>query len=146
MIEIRPITARQTWPLRSRVLKPYLKPEECANPGDDDALTLHLGAFFESELQGIATFLPEAHPFFTESVQPYRLRGMASAPELHRRGMGRALVEQGQFDLRQRGCDLLWFNAREVAFPFYESLGFKYFGEMFDLPLIGPHKLMFKNF
>lgn len=145
MIEIRQISAEDTWPLRSRVLKPFLTPSECANPGDDDPKALHLGAFRGEELVGIATFLPESHPFFPEARIPYRLRGMATAPEARRSGAGRALIEEAESDLRERGCDLLWFNAREVAFPFYASLGFSFIGESFDLPRIGPHKVMYKE-
>jgi hypothetical protein len=146
VIEIRSISAEQTWPLRSRVLKPFLKPHECANPGDEEPTTLHLGAFRGNAIVGIATFLAEKHPFFPHAERPYRLRGMATDPDHHRQGVGRALVEAGEAELTRRGCDLLWFNARERAFPFYRALGFDFLGEMFEIPLIGPHKVMYKAY
>lgn len=144
MIEIRPVTSLQTWPLRSRVLKPFLRPEECGNPGDDDPTTLHLGAFLSGELVGVATFIAEAHPEFAKAQVSYRLRGMATASEHRRRGIGRALVQSGEDRLRRGSCDLVWFNAREIAFPFYRSLGYEFHGGTFELPRIGPHKLMYK--
>jgi GNAT superfamily N-acetyltransferase len=142
--EIRVVDAEATLEMRSRVMKPFLTPQECRNPGDDDPLTLHLAAYQGDRIVGIATFLPEAHLFFPKAKTPYRLRGMASDPSLHRQGVGRSLVDEGVRRLVQRGCDLLWFNAREKAFPFYEALGYTMVGEMFDIDRIGPHKVMYK--
>jgi len=144
--EIKKIRPEQTLELRSSIMKPYLRPDQCVNPGDQDPLTFHLGAMGPNDqLMGIATFLPDPHPFFPSSHHPYRLRGMASLPEVQRQGVGRALVQEGEKILASRGADLLWFNAREKAFAFYLALGFEMTGEFFELDRIGPHKVMFKN-
>jgi hypothetical protein len=42
--------------------------------------------------------------------------------------------------------ELLWFNARETAVPFYEKLGCTKKGASFEIPEIGLHFLMYKYF
>ena len=41
------------------------------------------------------------------------------------------------------GIELLWGDARLEATGFYEKLGLKMKGEIYDVPDIGPHKLMY---
>ena len=59
-----------------------------------------------------------------------------------------AAVEQGQpsFGMRrwsrEQGAVWLWCDAREVAFPFYERMGFKFVSEGYHVPEIGPHRMM----
>ncbi len=145
MIKIEFVPAAATYPLRAKVLKPFLQPHECAVPGDDDPNGFHLAAKLDQRIVGIATFLLERHPdLFTEYSRPMRLRGMATDPEFRRRGIGRDLVLAGIEESQSRGADLLWFNAREKAFAFYEALGFLFASEMFDIDRIGPHKVMYK--
>jgi GNAT superfamily N-acetyltransferase len=124
-------------------LKPHLSEADCVNPGDLQPDTFHLAAIYENGIVGIASFEMESHPDLP-AQNPARLRGMATDPNFHRKGIGRNLVNRGIEILRTNNVDLLWFNARINAFPFYQSLGFDFHGEYFDLPKIGPHKVMYK--
>lgn len=142
--EIRRVTTAQTLPIRQRVLKPHLSEAECVNPGDDLPTTFHFGLFIEGKLVSIATFLQESHPAFASGF-PYRLRGMATDDSYRGKKWGQLLVRFGVEELRSRRCDLVWFNAREKAFPFYERLGFSFYGPLFDIKDIGPHKVMYKH-
>ncbi|MDG0817180.1 GNAT family N-acetyltransferase [Bdellovibrio svalbardensis] len=142
-IDIRRIYTNETLPLRKKVLKPFLTEEECINPGDDLTSTYHFGLFQENKLISISTFIQEGHPDFL-STFPYRLRGMATDTEFQGQGLGGILLQHGVEYLRQKECDFLWFNARIKAFPFYEKLGFSYYGPLFDIKDIGPHKVMYK--
>jgi predicted GNAT family N-acyltransferase len=141
--EIKLISTVDTLPLRKNILKPFLSEQECINPGDDSDDTYHFGLFHKNELITVATFLQEAHPNLS-SHYPYRLRGMATHSLFHGQGFGQALMNHSMQFLKMRGCDLIWCNAREKAFSFYEKLGFLYSGNYFDLPRIGPHKVMYK--
>lgn len=136
--------AHEIYPLRSQILRPGQPLELSQYPGDDSPENFHLAAMEKDVIVGIASFYLEPFKEFS-AKKPYRLRGMATAPEVRGQGHGRALVESGLEELRARGCDLLWFNARQVAFGFYEKMGFQYHGEMFELPLIGPHKVMYSR-
>jgi GNAT superfamily N-acetyltransferase len=141
---IRLITTQETLPLRKKVLKPFLREEECVNPGDDNPSTFHIGLFKTGRLVCIATFLSEPHPEFSAG-NPYRLRGMATDPEFQGQGLGSVLLTFGVEYLRTRRSDLLWFNAREKAFKFYGNLGFIIHGPLFEIKDIGPHKVMYKR-
>lgn len=136
------ISAKDTYPLRSTVLRPGQPLDNCKYQGDEVEGSFHLGVKTEGVIVGIASFSPELwHQL--DARNPYRLRGMATAEAVRGQGYGRKLVEHGLAELKRRDCDLLWFNAREVAFGFYEKLGFQYGSEMFEIPLIGPHRVMY---
>ncbi|HWU41909.1 MAG TPA: GNAT family N-acetyltransferase [Bdellovibrio sp.] len=141
--EVRPISFRETLPLRKRVLKPFLSEEECINPGDELKSTYHLGLFHEGNLISVATFIQESHPDFSAGF-PYRLRGMATDATFRGQGFGQILLRHGIELLKSKRCDFLWFNARVKAFSFYQRLGFHYHGPLFELKDIGPHKVMYK--
>lgn len=142
--QVKQIQARETWPLRQKVLRPLWRPEQCANEGDEDPMTLHLGLSYAGNLASIATFVMQPHPDFSAGC-PYRLRGMATDEKWRGQGFGSILLRQGVEVLRERYCDFIWFNARIRAFRFYESLGFQYWGSMFEMSEIGLHKVMYKH-
>ncbi|MFM6929817.1 MAG: GNAT family N-acetyltransferase [Bdellovibrio sp.] len=114
------------------------------NPGDDLATTFHFGLFVAGKIISIATFIQEPYSEFA-AEHPYRLRGMATDPNYSGQGYGQALLRYGVEFLKEQSCDLLWFNARQGAFPFYEKLNFYYHGPLFEMKDIGPHKVMYKT-
>jgi hypothetical protein len=138
------ITAEQTLPLRHSVLKPHLRLEECVMPEDYLSTSFHLGVTFGENIVSVATFILERHPDLAGGF-PYRLRGMATEPKYQRQGMGAIILQEAIVHLKNLKCDLLWCNARKRAFPFYEALGFQYYGPMFEMKDIGPHKVMYKH-
>lgn len=140
---ISKIPTEYTLPLRQKVLKPFLHVDECVNPGDNDPTSFHLGLFHERKLVSICTFVTEPHQSFYAG-NPHRLRGMATDQNYRGQGLGQILLQHGTNVLRQKRCDLLWCNARQRAFSFYEKMGFFYVGPSFELPQIGPHKVMYK--
>ncbi|KYG67007.1 acetyltransferase [Bdellovibrio bacteriovorus] len=143
--EIRLVKGFETLPLRQKILKPFASEAECAYPDDNYPTTFHFALFLDGDIKGVSTFIQQEHPDFPART-PYRLRGMAVDKDLQGQGLGKKLLAKGIEHLTTLECDFIWFNAREVAFPFYESLGFTLYGPMFDLPQIGPHKVMYKRF
>ncbi len=137
--EIRPITAEQTRPLRHAVLRPHQPVSALAYRGDDTHDTLHVGAFAGHEIIGVASMYREGEP------GAWRLRGMAVAPGLQRTGIGRALFEACVAHARARGGTTMWFNARTPAIEFYRRMGCEVRGEVFELPDIGPHVVMWRR-
>lgn len=150
-VEIKQISAADVRPLRHKVLRPHQPPEELVYNKDDHPQSFHLGAFVDGAMIGIASFLYDDHPDIPDPGLQYRIRGMATLPELQGQGNGRALVVEGLQIIRDRSILApekktlrVWCNARESAFGFYEKLGFVTVGEMFDIPGIGPHKVMWR--
>lgn len=144
MVEVKEISAEKTLALRQSVLRPFLTLEQCAFEEDHLPPSFHLGAFHKGELMGIASFFNED----CESLKgknSYRLRQMGTVPKMHGLGVGRSIIEKGLNILKEKKCDLLWCHARKVAFPFYEKVGFNYFGTLFDVSNIGLHKVMYRK-
>ena len=59
--------------------------------------------------------------------------------------MGAKIIRAAEEELRKKGVKLLWCDARLIATGFYEKLNFKIKGQVYQVPKIGPHKLMFKD-
>lgn len=143
MAVIKEITPAETHPIRRLVLRDN-RPVSVYFNGDEAALSFHLGILKDDEIVGIASFMAHPNDAFSEKRQ-YQLRGMAILSELRGKGLGVALLNKGIAILKERQTDLLWCNARVVAVPFYEKLGFSIVGGVFEVPKIGPHyKMKFK--
>ena len=147
-MDVRPITAEQTRPLRGEILRPGQPPEALVYYGDTGPGTFHAGAFEDGELVGTATVHPEPMPVAPEAdvdvTNAFRLRGMATKQHLQGRGYGRAVLERCIEHVRASGAEVLWCNARTGARGFYERLGFETVGDEFEIEGIGPHYVMWK--
>ncbi len=112
-------------------------------PGDFDESTLHMGAFVGGRNVGCATFLENCW----EGEPAWQLRGMATAPDLRGTGIGARLLRESEVVLAQRSpIRLLWCNARHVAIPFYEKLGWTIETDEFLTPGIGMQRKMTKRY
>jgi GNAT superfamily N-acetyltransferase len=143
LIEIREISAEQTRAVRQSVLRPHQAASELVYPGDEDTESFHLGAMRGDELLAILSMYHQPMPDGRADGTPgWRIRGMASLPEIRGTGYGRNLVEVA----RDRAWGIerapIWCNARESAFGFYEKLGFAIVGELFEIEGIGTHAVM----
>ena len=141
-LDIVRVSAAQARPLRSVVLRPGVPVEKLVYDGDDSPGALHVAARDEAgQIRGIASLCLEAAPG-RPGVVAWRLRGMATAPELRGAGIGRRLLQACFRHVQDEGGGLLWCNARVAALGFYERLGLEREGELFDIPGIGPHYVM----
>ena len=146
VIHVRPITAAETRPLRSAVLRPGQPASSLVYPGDDAPGSFHAGAVVNGEIVGIATVYPEPMPLAAETeldpANAFRLRGMATRPDLQGTGVGRAVLARCIEHAAEARADLLWCNARVSALGFYRRLGFETVGDTFEIAGIGPHVVM----
>ena len=88
---------------------------------------------------GIASLYREPGP---GGAHGWRLRGMATAPEVRGQGFGMALLVACVDHVAAGGGGELWCNARGPAVGFYRRAGFDVVGDEFDIPGIGPHVVM----
>jgi predicted GNAT family N-acyltransferase len=143
MSMVKRIEAKDCLDLRQKVLRPQQPPESCVYPGDSGSGTAHFGGFDEAgKLVCIATLFPE--PREDEPLPgAYRLRGMATAPDVQGKGYGRDVLVACQDFVRGQGGSEIWCNARTTAAAYYLKNGFKNLStEPFDIPGIGPHFIM----
>ncbi len=143
---IKVIDALDTYSVRHPVLRAGKPVTSCAMEGDHLDTTIHLGAFLKDQLVGVATLVASSanlSPVRTITTGSYyQLRGMAVLPHLQGHGVGKKLIDECLQQLRDRGIEMLWFNARIKAVPFYERLGFTKSGDVFEIEGIGPHYKM----
>lgn len=138
---IRPIDAEDTRALRHAVLRPD-QPFEATRYEEDAAPeTTHFGCFRAGKLVGVASVYREPSPE-DEDAQGWRLRGMATDPEVRGLGCGRALLEAVADHAAGRAGDVLWCNARSTAAGFYLGANFRQIGAEYDVPGLGPHYFM----
>lgn len=135
------VPSRATHPLRGRVLRPGRPASECVFDGDDDPATVHFAIEAGGAIVGVASLYAEDCPG-TTATPAYRLRGMATAPEVRGEGHGKTLVRACIDHVARAGGGLFWCNARTTAAGFYEALGLAVVGDPFDLPGIGSHVRM----
>ena len=142
MIEIKKISVFETYGIRKDILRENILLTEKMD-GDFDKDTIHLGAFINNELGCVATFMQHKSDHFKGSQ--YRLRGMATDREHQHKGLGKMILEEAERILLDKGVDILWCNARVFALKFYKNCAYKIIGEEFDVHLVGPHYVMYKE-
>jgi GNAT superfamily N-acetyltransferase len=131
---VRAIPIAQTRGLRQSVLRPHQTPDELAAHEAADAFAV--GVFTDEALVAVGFVAPEGGP------GAWRIRGMATAPEVRGRGAGAAVLDALVGHALDQGATRIWCNARTPARPFYERGGFQVASDEFELPQIGPHYVM----
>ncbi len=144
IVNILEITSAESIAVRHPVLRQGKPLESCAFADDDAATTVHFGVFVNNSLSGVASVFEKSSPHFDDENQ-FQLRGMAVLREMQGLRLGEKLLKRAEEFATHKKGDLMWFNAREIAFGFYEKFGYKRIGEMFVIENVGPHSVMFKK-
>ncbi|THE13660.1 GNAT family N-acetyltransferase [Bacillus timonensis] len=144
MLVVKQITPEMTYDLRHKVLRPHQPMETCMYDTDHQEGGFHVGAFYGGKLISIASFCALLNEDFSSRNQ-YRLRAMATHEEYRKLGAGREVVHFAESFLKDKGTELLWCMARTNVQGYYEKLGFRPYGKVFDYPPIGPHIVMVKK-
>jgi len=139
--DLRKIDLRTVRQIRHQLLRPHQQPWEIVFDGDDEADTLHIGAFRDEVLVGVVSAMREPPPG-DQDPHAWRLRGMATVPEVRGQGYGGALLGRCLRHAVDRGGDLAWCTARVPAVGFYRRYGFESVGDVFEIPAIGTHVVM----
>lgn len=140
---LKEIVAEDTWPVRHPVLRAGRPLKDVYMEADEKESTFHLGIYFKNNIVGVASFMEDSYTDFQGKQS--RLRGMAVLPEYRKKGLAELLLKRGEDLLKEKGRELLWFNARIIALSFYKNLGYEIIGDKFDIPKVGPHYRMKKN-
>jgi len=140
-ISVQRVTAAETFPLRQRVLRPHEATDAFSSPPDDSDAA-HFAALDDGIVVGTAVVWREAPPWTRADERAWRLRGMATAEDKRRQGVGAALLRAVVDYVELHGGSLLWCSARTPARSFYEGAGFVSRGDVWDEPDIGPHVMM----
>lgn len=140
MIEIKKITASDTYPVRLEVLRKNI-PLPFKFNGDLESDTFHLGVFKNDKIIAVSSFMKVKNKNF--KGEQFQLRGMATLNEFQGSGAGKLMMKEALLILNSLNIDYLWCNARIVAVSFYKESGLQTFGEKFMISYIGDHYVMF---
>lgn len=137
------IPPAEVLPLRSLVLRDGMPQHLCVFDEDEWAETFHLGVIDTRDEQpkSILTAFPKKWQSLTG--RGYQLRGMATHPDFQGMGLGAKLVRFLSTYLKEQGADYIWCNARVIAFPFYQKMGFQFLSDAFEIPEVGVHRAMY---
>jgi GNAT superfamily N-acetyltransferase len=139
---IKFIPADAVLPIRSEVLRGgLLTLEECRFATDNVGGAFHLGYYQGDELACVASFHPQGYGGY--NGLGYQLRGMATTAQYRGNGLGNRLLNFAIVYLRGIKANYLWCNARKKALPFYINIGFEIISDEFELPVIGPHYVLY---
>lgn len=144
MKEIRKINSRDTFLVRHPILREGKPMESFQFDGDDLETTTHFGLFIDKNLIGVLSIFKNNNVIFNFENQ-FQIRGMAVLNNFQRKGFGDELVKHSEEFVKRLSGELIWFNARESAVPFYEKLGYIKIGEPFSIADIGIHYIMKKE-
>ncbi len=143
-MEVKQIEAKDTYQLRSEVLRQGLPIESCHFDGDFDDNTFHLGAFQDDKLTSVASFYLKRNKSIEDEYQ-YQLRGMATKLASQGKGLSSALLRTAFPIVQRNHVKMLWCNARVSAVDFYKKVGFEIISDEFHVENVGPHYLMCKS-
>lgn len=144
----RAIAAADTRSIRHRVLWPHKPtPAVCTIDVDFAPHAHHVGAFDATGKHvGVCSLFQQRSERFPAALpiedEVYRLRVMGTLPEVRGQGAGAAIIRYAADWSRGQGAVWMWCDAREVAFPFYKRMGFAYVSDGYQVPEIGPHRMM----
>ena len=147
-----------TWPLRQEVLRPGRAVRDCIYPGEDAPRSAHAASLdrtlpsraeatsrAEFTVLAVGVVMPEPPPWEPDGDDGWRLRGMATRADARGQGLGGQLLDLFIAHVAADGGGLVWCNARTPALHLYERAGFVPRGDVFELPEIGPHQVMWRT-
>jgi GNAT superfamily N-acetyltransferase len=126
--------------LRYRVLRaPWNQPPGSERADDDESpSTIHA---MLTAPDGAVVGVARLHPSGPTQAQ---VRYMAVEPSFQGRGIGRQLINHLEAEARRQGLTECILHAREIAVPFYKSLGYEIVAPSHTLFGSIPHFLMHK--
>lgn len=137
------IPAELTLGLRSKILRNGIAPAECVFPTDHVEGAFHLAYYVGDELATIASFFPKS--YHDNRELGYQLRGMATDTGFGGKGYGSELIKFAIAYIKNTNAQYIWCNARTIAVPFYQKLGFALASQEFEIAGVGPHYEMILN-
>lgn len=147
-MKINYINSAETLELRSKILRPGFELKFSQFEGDSEVETFHLGVFADHSTKNpisIGTFMKRVCRYFPDIENSFQLRGMATDSNFQGKGCGRMILLEAEKILKNQKCPLLWMNARLSAIEFYRKCGYLERGDEFEIPQVGPHKVMYKH-
>ncbi|MEX0825348.1 MAG: GNAT family N-acetyltransferase [Acidimicrobiia bacterium] len=141
--EIQRIEAAEARPLRRALLHPTQPPGAVDYEADHQPVALHVGAFKDGVLVGIASVHPQPMPGSHSTGAAWRVRDIAVEHGHRGRGVGAWMLERCLEHVSTNSGVIIWCTARVGAYGFFERMGFARSGPPIEDPAEGPQYTLY---
>ena len=131
--------------LRRDVMRPGMDISNVMYSGDNDVSAIHLGVEIDNKIIACVSAFEEKNPDLTQERQ-YRIRALCVDENYRMKGIARMLFNKIIEEVVAKNAQAAWFTARTHLVKFYNSLGFKEYGEEFLIPNSCMHIKMYQIF
>ena len=100
---------------------------------DTQPSAIHLELEIDNKIVACVSAYEEINPDFSQTIQ-YRIRALCVDENYRMQGIARKLFIQIIDEVTIKGAKVIWFTARTHLVKFYNSMGFKEYGEEFLIP------------
>lgn len=143
-MEIKHYKASELLLLRRNVMRPNMESfEDVIYDKDDHSSAIHLGVEIDGKIIACVSAYQENNPDLSQQIQ-YRIRALCVDENYRLQGIARMLFNKIIEEVTNKGAQAIWFTARTHLTKFYNSFGFKEYGEEFLVPNSCMHIKMYK--
>lgn len=133
-MEIKHYKASELLLLRRNVMRPNMESfEDVIYDKDDHSSAIHLGVEIDGKIIACVSAYQENNPDLSQQIQ-YRIRALCVDENYRLQGIARMLFNKIIEEVTNKGAQAIWFTARTHLTKFYNSFGFKEYGEEFLIP------------
>lgn len=130
--------------LRRNVMRPGMESfEDVMYNKDDHPSAIHLGVEKDGKIIACVSAYEEYNPDLPNQTH-YRFRALCVDENYRMQGIARKLFDRLIEEVINKGAEVIWFTARTHLIKFYNSFGFKEYGEEFLIPNSCMHIKMYK--
>ena len=145
-MEIKRYNAADLLLLRRNVMRPGMESfADVIYDKDNHSSAIHLGIECDGKIIACVSAYEEINPDLPQKVQ-YRIRALCVDENYRMQGIARKLFSQIIDEVIKQGAEAAWFTARTHLTKFYNSFGFKEYGESFLIPNSCMHIKMYRIF
>ena len=144
-MEIKHYKASELLLLRRNVMRPNMESfEDVIYDKDNHPSAIHLGVENDGKIIACVSTYQENNPDLSHQIQ-YRIRALCVNENYRLQGIARMLFNKIIEEVTNKGAQAIWFTARTHLTKFYNSFGFKEYGEEFLIPNSCMHIKMYKS-
>lgn len=144
-MEIKHYKASELLLLRRNVMRPNRESfEDVIYDKDNHPSAIHLGVENDGKIIACVSAYQENNPDLSQQIQ-YRIRALCVDENYRLQGIARMLFNKIIEEVTNKGAQAIWFTARTHLIKFYNSFGFKEYGEEFLIPNSCMHIKMYKS-
>lgn len=144
-MEIKHYKASELLLLRRNVMRPNMESfEDVIYDKDNHPSAIHLGIEIDGKIIACVSAYQENNPDLSHQIQ-YRIRALCVDEKYRLQGIARMIFNKIIEEVTNKGAQAIWFTARTHLTKFYNSFGFKEYGEEFLIPNSCMHIKMYKS-